>query len=299
MSYTWPFPDGTPISQPFGSNPSNGFNPAGGHTGTDFAVPTGTPVMAIGAGTVQGVGQLPEPYTANPWWIEGQWAGNVVVIDHGPVVSVYAHLSEWHVNLGDTVTQGQVIGLSGATGGASTGPHCHFETIPNGWNFQNGTYGRVEPGTFCTTYWTGPTITAQSIPTPAPQEDTLSQAEVVQIQGFINSAQTEIQKSLENVQKFLGDKIDAAAYDVKTFAQKAGQDEGVIIINEVRANAAAVPASVLNAKFTLPDGTVTNLAGILGAIYAKPAGTVNAPSPDPQAIADAIINGINVQIVKK
>lgn len=141
-------------------------------------------------------------------------------------------------------------------------------------------------------------INPQSIPT---QEDTLSQAEVVQIQGFINSAQTEIQKSLENVLKFLGDKIDAAAYDVKTFTQKAGQDEGGIIINEVRANAAAVPNATLNAKFTLPDGTVTNLAGILAAINAKPAatGTVTNVSADPQAIADAIVNGVNIQIVKK
>ena len=147
------------------------------------------------------------------------------------------------------------------------------------------------------------TITPQSItPAAAPQEDTLSQAEVVQIQEFINGAQTEIQKSLEVTQQFVKDLLASTAFDVKTFAQKAGQDEGAIIINEVRANAAAVPNAVLNLKFTLTDGTVTNLAGILDAIHAKPAGgTVvnNTPATDPQAVVDAIVNGLNVQIARK
>lgn len=144
-------------------------------------------------------------------------------------------------------------------------------------------------------------INPQSIPTPAAQEDTLSQAEVVQIQGFINSLQDALQKSEEVTQQFLSDKISAAAYDVKTFTQKAGQDEGAVIINEVRANAAAVPSAVLNLKFTLRDGTVTNLAGILDAIHATPApaGTVTNVPTDPAAIVDAIVNGVNIQIVKK
>lgn len=75
-----------------------------------------------------------------------------------------------------------------------------------------------------------------------PEEDTLSQAEVVQIQGFINGAQTEIQKSLEVTQKFFNDLLTSAAFDIKQFDQKAGQDEGGIIINEVRANAAMLVA---------------------------------------------------------
>lgn len=69
----------------------------------------------------------------------------------------------------------------------------------------------------------------------------------------------------------------------------------------VAAVTSRVPNAVLNAKFTLPDGTVTNLAGILSAINAKPAttGTVTNVAADPQAIADAIVNGLNIQIVKK
>jgi hypothetical protein len=147
MGYIWPV--NANISQDFGANPNNGFNPAGGHTGRDFAVQPGTPVHAIANGTVVAVGQLPEPYSSNAWWIEGQWAGNVVVIDHGPLVSIYAHLSDWYVNVGDTVVQGQVICASGASGGASTGPHLHFEVMPDGWDFANGTYGRVNPSLYC------------------------------------------------------------------------------------------------------------------------------------------------------
>ncbi|MEZ2388877.1 GH25 family lysozyme [bacterium RCC_150] len=75
-----------------------------------------------------------------------------------------------------------------------------------------------------------------------PEEDTLSQAEVLQIQGFINGAQTEIQKSLEVTQQFFKDLLTSAAFDIKTFDQKAGQDEGGVIINEVRANAAMLVA---------------------------------------------------------
>jgi hypothetical protein len=146
MGYIWPV--NAAISQEFGANPG-GFNPPGGHTGRDFAVQPGTPVHAIGNGTVVAVGQLPEPYSSNQWWIEGNWAGNVVIIDHGPLVSVYAHLSDWYVKVGDTVVQGQVICASGASGGASTGPHLHFEVLPDGWDFSNGTYGRVNPSLYC------------------------------------------------------------------------------------------------------------------------------------------------------
>jgi hypothetical protein len=147
MGYIWPV--NADISQDFGALPNNGFNPPGGHTGRDFKVGVGTPVHAIADGTVVAVGQLPEPYSSNQWWIEGQWAGNVVIIDHGPLVSIYAHLSEWYVNIGDRVSQGEVVAASGATGGASTGPHLHFEVMPDGWDFNNGTYGRVNPSLYC------------------------------------------------------------------------------------------------------------------------------------------------------
>ncbi|GGN59356.1 peptidase [Streptomyces albiflavescens] len=93
---------------------------SGYHTGVDFVVPTGTTIKAIAAGTVVSAG-----------W--GGAYGNQVVIQHADGrYSQYAHMSSLSVSAGQTVTEGQQIGLSGATGNV-TGPHLHFEirTTPN------------------------------------------------------------------------------------------------------------------------------------------------------------------------
>ncbi|PBC60018.1 peptidase [Streptomyces sp. Tue6028] len=93
---------------------------SGYHTGVDFVVPTGTTIKSIAAGTVVSAG-----------W--GGAYGNQVVIQHADgKYSQYAHMSALSVSAGQTVTPGQQIGLSGATGNV-TGPHLHFEirTTPN------------------------------------------------------------------------------------------------------------------------------------------------------------------------
>ncbi|WP_416985669.1 M23 family metallopeptidase [Streptomyces sp. T028] len=93
---------------------------SGYHTGVDFVVPTGTSLKAVAAGTVVSAG-----------W--GGAYGNQVVIKLGDgYYAQYAHLSQLSVSAGQTVTAGQQIGLSGATGNV-TGPHLHFEirTTPN------------------------------------------------------------------------------------------------------------------------------------------------------------------------
>ncbi|WHM35504.1 M23 family metallopeptidase [Streptomyces sp. BPTC-684] len=87
---------------------------SGYHTGVDFAAETGTTVKAVGAGTVVSAG-----------W--GGAYGNQVVIRHADgMYSQYAHLSQLSVSAGQTVAEGQQLGLSGATGNV-TGPHLHFE----------------------------------------------------------------------------------------------------------------------------------------------------------------------------
>ncbi|WP_369374728.1 peptidoglycan DD-metalloendopeptidase family protein [Streptomyces sp. cg36] len=87
---------------------------SGYHTGVDFAAETGTPVKAVGAGTVVSAG-----------W--GGAYGNQVVVRHADgMYSQYAHLSQLAVAEGQSVTEGQQLGLSGATGNV-TGPHLHFE----------------------------------------------------------------------------------------------------------------------------------------------------------------------------
>ncbi|MFF4568572.1 peptidoglycan DD-metalloendopeptidase family protein [Streptomyces sp. NPDC001410] len=93
---------------------------SGHHTGVDFVVPTGTPLKAVAAGTVVSAG----------WG--GAYGNQVVIKLNDGYYAQYAHLSQLSVSAGQTVTAGQQIGLSGATGNV-TGPHLHFEirTTPN------------------------------------------------------------------------------------------------------------------------------------------------------------------------
>ena len=91
------------------------------HTGTDFAAPKGTPIMASGDGKVTKAG-----------WCGG--GGNCVKIKHNSVYqTVYAHMSKFGrgIKKGVRVKQGQIIGYVGSTG-MSTGPHLHYEVIENG-----------------------------------------------------------------------------------------------------------------------------------------------------------------------
>ncbi|MGW7418783.1 M23 family metallopeptidase [Streptomyces sp. NPDC054813] len=87
---------------------------SGYHTGVDFVVPTGTPVKAVGAGTVVTAG----------WG--GAYGNQVVIRLADGYYAQYGHLSALSVSVGQTVTAGQQVGLSGATGNV-TGPHLHFE----------------------------------------------------------------------------------------------------------------------------------------------------------------------------
>jgi murein DD-endopeptidase MepM/ murein hydrolase activator NlpD len=96
------------------------FNISTGHRAIDYAANIGTPIRAVGDGTVVYAG----------WSNQGY--GNLTSIRHNSVYTTnYGHQSKIYVKIGQKVKQGQVIGAVGSTG-LSTGPHLHFEMVKNG-----------------------------------------------------------------------------------------------------------------------------------------------------------------------
>lgn len=143
---------GSPLPHPLSQHwMSQGFNlhyvdypNVGGHDGLDWGIVVGTPVFAAHDGKVTVSGYRPGR-TSDPY-------GDHVRIelearDHAGVLrvytSIYAHLSQLSVGIGDTVQAGQVVGLSGGVGsrsGNSSGPHLHFGVICQGAKGRGETY---------------------------------------------------------------------------------------------------------------------------------------------------------------
>ena len=113
--------NGARLSSSYGmrKHPILGYNKM--HRGTDFAAPSGTPIMASGAGKI-----------TRARWCGG--GGNCVKIKHNSTYeTIYAHMKSFArgIKEGRRVKQGQIIGYVGSTG-LSTGPHLHYEVIVNG-----------------------------------------------------------------------------------------------------------------------------------------------------------------------
>lgn len=106
-----------PVDAPIG----DGFGPRGDafHAGLDFIASAGTPVAAAGSGRVTWAGP------------RGSFGNAVVIAHRDNVRTLYAHLSQIDVSVGQRVSSGQAIGLVGSTG-RSSGPHLHFEVHVGG-----------------------------------------------------------------------------------------------------------------------------------------------------------------------
>ncbi len=116
-----------PLSSPFGLRRFFNGEERNPHSGLDFAANRGTPIKAPAAGKVI----LSGDYFFN---------GKTVFLDHGQgLISMFCHLSEIDVQLGDEIARGGHIGKVGATGRA-TGPHLHWNVSLND--------ARVDPAIF-------------------------------------------------------------------------------------------------------------------------------------------------------
>lgn len=118
--FIWPLPSAGRVTTEFGASQNVNGIISTGHKGIDIAIAGGTPIYAAHNGTVAAT-------TGHSSY------GNVVMIDNGDgITTLYAHMqSAAIVGVGQTVTQGQVIGYVGSTGN-STGNHLHFEVRVNG-----------------------------------------------------------------------------------------------------------------------------------------------------------------------
>ena len=109
----------TVLTSPFGYRDAPTAGASSFHQGVDLAGPEGTPIYAARSGTV-----TIARYSNS--------AGYYVTINHGDgFSSVYMHMTGYTVSVGQSVSQGQLIGYMGSTG-ISTGPHLHFGIALNG-----------------------------------------------------------------------------------------------------------------------------------------------------------------------
>lgn len=176
----WPT-DGTEITSYFGPREAPTAGASTNHGAIDIGVSTGTNVYACLDGTVT-IAQYSDS------------AGNYIEIDHGNgYVTKYMHNSQLKVSVGDKVTAGQVIALSGSTG-YSTGPHVHFQIEKDG--------EKVDPLTFKYNNGMGASSSSSdSSSTTSTGTTTSSANKVTSLDGFlfIGDSITDGMKSEANV----------------------------------------------------------------------------------------------------
>jgi murein DD-endopeptidase MepM/ murein hydrolase activator NlpD len=158
-----PFQGAFGISQAYGQTGSS--SEAGGfHNGIDYALPSGTPVYASNTGIIAVAGMDPWPNDQTNY--NGGFGNTIIDSSSNGLSSLYGHLSQIVVTVGQNVTQGQLIGYSGGGGpsgpgtasGNSTGPHLHFSILsgnPLSANF-------VDPNAYVGNTAVTPSTTQQS-----------------------------------------------------------------------------------------------------------------------------------------
>lgn len=133
--FIWPSADSRYITSLFGTRLHPIYHTYKTHNGIDIGASYGTSILAADGGTV-----TTSTYSSS--------YGNYIIVNHGNGTStLYAHMSSRLVSEGQSVSQGQTIGLVGSTG-VSTGPHLHFEVYVSG--------SRVNPLNYFSNYTISP-----------------------------------------------------------------------------------------------------------------------------------------------
>jgi len=141
LDFSRPFAGVWPLTQGWGSNAdfyrqfTYDGEPLRGHNGFDFGMPVGTPLLAVDDAMVLRADFDPGGF------------GNFVLLDHIWGESLYAHLDRIDVRVGQLVSEGEQVGLSGNTG-ASTGPHVHFSIRIHPYDRKDGWGGFCNPAPF-------------------------------------------------------------------------------------------------------------------------------------------------------
>lgn len=157
------------ISQRWGENPEY-YAQLGmkGHNGVDFAVQIGTPIYACHDGTIQFSG------------IDSVRSLTVTIdsVD-GTLRTLYCHLSESKVKVGQVVKRGDLIALSGNTGSFTTGPHLHLGTRPLPAQMDNGYNGAANPFNYFDGTYPNSSVNSSPVSIPASTAPFLEMQEAI------------------------------------------------------------------------------------------------------------------------
>ena len=253
-TYMYPYKKGAGWrSQGFRSNPGSPYNPPGGHTGYDEAMPAGTPIYAPCDGIIRNSGWLTDNYLANPWWLTAM-GGDTLVIDgmdaNGRTETmptfIFAHLQDSTAPVGKRVKKGELIGLSGNSGTATTGPHIHIEALPPNWDWNNGVYGRVDPESYFSE-WPGE-VTAQSTPPTNKEPFTVGQyEEIVKKLDRVEAIATQTSKDAKNTHagvwkggSYNGQTFNYGILPIVAHSQRLEAENSAVIKNLISALAKVV-----------------------------------------------------------
>lgn len=117
-SYNWIKPVEGAVTSKYGYRTSPTAGASTDHKGIDISCNPNTPIKAVANGTITSSSK-------------DEYNGNIIRINHGNgIISIYAHLNQRNVSVGQSVNKGDIIGLAGSTG-ISTGTHLHFGVKKN------------------------------------------------------------------------------------------------------------------------------------------------------------------------